>query len=150
MYPKHEEDHMPARRNVSNEERSKMGNNKDYCSLKRRAWGRSLVSSTCLNEMRPSRRSELWHPRGKWQRIIGVFGTPNANRPPHSLLPRDLEGTWALNGGWRKFFDELQLENVLALLPTFSPFVCVYHLPTKIRAAPEAHDFLDGVCPRGH
>jgi hypothetical protein len=105
-----------------------------------------------LNELRPSRRSELWHPRGKRQGIVRVSGTPNASRSPHPLSPRnlDLGETSALDGRGQEFFNELQLEDVFTLLPTLGPFVCVDHLPAEIRAAPETHDLLDGVRPRSH
>ena len=78
-----------------------------------------------------------------------VFGAPNAGRPPHPLPPRnlDLGKTSTLDRRGKKLFDELQLENVFALFPTFGSFVRVDHLPTEIRAAPKTHDFLDCVCP---
>ena len=93
-----------------------------------------MVTSTTLDELRPRRTSELWHPGSKRQRIICVLGTPNAGRPPHSLPPRnlDLGKTSALDRKGEKFFDELQLENVFALFPTFGSFVCVDHLPAEI------------------
>lgn len=47
----------------------------------------------------------------------------------------------------KKFFNELQLENVLALFPTLGSFVCVDHLPTEVRTTPKTHDFLDCVRP---
>lgn len=112
-------------------------------------WSHDL---TALDELRPIRRSELWHLRSKGQRIIRVPGTPNAGRSPHPLPPHDLDlrETSTLDGRGKKFFNELQLENVFTLFPTFGPFVCVDHLPTEIRATPETHYFLDGVRPRGH
>jgi len=55
-----------------------------------------------------------------------------------------------VDGRGKKFLNELQLENVFALFPTFAPFVSVDHLPTEVRTAPKAHDLLDGVRARGH
>ena len=148
-------DKCPQEKNVSNKEGRK----------KRKVEGRFKLTLTikpvknvfwspltALDELRPGWGSELWHSRGKRQRIIRVPGTPNARRPPHPLPPHnlDLGKTCAWDGRGKKFFNKLQLENVFAFFPTFGPFVCVDHLPTEIRAAPETYDFLDGVRPRGH
>jgi len=111
-----------------------------------------VLRLTALYKLRPSRRGERWHPGSKRQREICVLGTPNAGRPPHPLPPRNLDlgktSAWDRRG--KKFLDELQLKNVLALFPTFGSFVCVDHLPTEIRTTPKTHDLLDCVCPRGH
>ena len=158
MCAKYEWDQTTIRRDVSTQGKVGKGrwNKREMVvvmlSDRLKASKSTSITLTTLYEPGPGRRGEHGHLRGKRQIRIGVLRTPNTGRPPQPLPPRDLYLGQAttLDGRGKEFLNELHLENVFSLFPTFGTFVCMNHLPAEIRVAPETHDFLNGVRPRGH